>query len=70
MNTTVKKHNVELEVEFYHQPYEPSTFDYPGCAESVEITAVFYKGTDITEVIMEFGDIEKIEKLVLNSKNK
>lgn len=70
MKTIVKKNNIELDVEFDYQPYEPSTYEYPGCAESVEITAVFFNGTDITDIILEFGDIEEIEKLVLNSKNK
>ena len=69
MYTTVKKNNVELEIEFDYQPYEPETFAYPGCAESVEITTVILNGTDITEFILEFGDIEEFERLVLLTKN-
>lgn len=68
MNIIVKKNNVELEVEFEYQPYEPATMEYPGCGESVEITAVIFKGTDITDFIWEFGDIEEIETLVLKQK--
>lgn len=63
MNTTIEKNNVELEIEFDYQPFEPET----GCPESVEITAVIFNGTDITDFILEFGDIEEIEKLVLKS---
>lgn len=65
MYTKVKKNNVELDIEFDYQPFEPET----GCMESVEITAVLYKGTDILDIILEFGDIEKIENLILKSKN-
>lgn len=69
MKTTVKKNNVELEIEFYYQPYEPATNEYPGCSESVEITSVVFDGTDITDFVWEFGDIEEIETLVLKQKN-
>lgn len=69
MYTKVKKNNVELDIEFDYQPYEPATNEYPGCDESVEITAVIFNGTDITDFIFEFGDIEEFEKLVLKSKN-
>ena len=68
MNIIVKKNNVELEVEFDFQPYEPSTSEYPGCPEEIMITSVIFNGTDITDFIWEFGDIEEIETLVLESK--
>lgn len=68
MKTKVKKNKVELEIEFYYQPYEPATREYPGCDESVEVTSVIFNGTDIMDFILEFGDIEEIEALVLKSK--
>lgn len=69
MYIKVKKNNVELEVEFDFQPYEPSTSEYPGCPEEIVITSVVLDGTDITDFIWEFMDIEEIEKLVLKQKN-
>lgn len=68
MKTTVKRNNVELEIEFDYQPYEPATRECPGCDESVEITSVIFNGTDIMDFIWEFGDIEEIETLVLKQK--
>jgi hypothetical protein len=36
----IKYENKEFDVEFWHQPEEKQTRDYPGCPESIDLTSV------------------------------
>ena len=42
-----------LDVEWNHQPYEPETLTYPGCAESMEVDGAYVDGVDIFKTLPE-----------------
>jgi len=53
---------VDLTVEFDHQPEERADRDHPGCHESIELSDIYHEGVSFLE-IME-PHFEKIEELV------
>lgn len=80
MEVRVIYRDVEFDVEFDYQPYEPPVYyyrdgsGYPGCAEQADITCVSHKGTDFTDFFFNFGTTaevtaiaEKFEQLVLEA---
>ena len=50
------KTHIELEVDVYYefQPYEPPTSEYPGCDADIEYITVEFGGIDITEKIDKY----------------
>lgn len=52
--------DVELDLEVHYEvdPYEPETYDSPGCEGSITIYKIFHNKIDITK---EFKDLTKIE---------
>ena len=62
----------ELEVEFYYYPEEkPVYYDsngtgYPGCGAEVEVTDIYMKGVNVTELVEALNGYEEIEDIILN----
>jgi hypothetical protein len=66
---------LKMEVEYYHQPEEKATRDYPGCAEAVEIERILIpsppqpfatRGDELDMDILTNAAIEKIEDIILD----
>lgn len=62
----VKFEETRLTVDFDYQPAEPMTHDYPGCAEEVELIAVWHHDEDILPMLNDDA-IEKISRTVIKS---
>lgn len=45
---------VEVEVEYDHQPFEPATGDYPGCQASIDI--------DYVNILTDVENLEEIKE--------
>ena len=54
LTQTIQMNDLELDVEFDYQPYEPPErgpeAQYPGCAEAFDITAVWVNGHNIIDI--------------------
>ena len=68
MEATIEYQEVEFDVEYDHQPYEPMEryhsdgSGYPGCEESIQICSIYYEKRDMTEY---FDDVmDEFEELV------
>ena len=69
VNRTISYKGVELDVEFYFSPSEPSVryyadgSGYPGYEEDIELYSITHCGVDMMELLEDhFADIE--EKLI------
>lgn len=62
LTQTIQVNDVDIDVKFNYQPYEPPETgpeaQYPGCAESYEITAVWVRGYNIIDIC----DLDVIEQ--------
>lgn len=62
LTQTIQVNDLELDVEFDYQPYEPPErgpeAQYPGCQESFDITAVWVNGRNIIEIC----DLREVEE--------
>lgn len=65
---TFTKNGVEMEIEYHYTPYEPSTLDYPGDDESVEITSIKVGEFEILPVV-DWCLIEKYEEEIIKHIN-
>lgn len=62
------KESVEVEVIYAYEPAYEETRDYPKGYESLEVETVFYKGVDITELLLATAyDFSEMEEDILNS---
>jgi len=54
MTTTITFRGIEFDVDYYFQPGEKATYEYPGCPPCVEeINEITHNGTDFTEFLEE-----------------
>jgi hypothetical protein len=57
MTTTITFRGIEFDVDYYFQPGEKATYEYPGCPPCVEeINQITHNGTDFTEFLEEHED--------------
>jgi len=57
MTTTITFRGIEFDVNYYFQPGEKATYEYPGCPPCVEeINQITHNGTDFTEFLEEHED--------------
>lgn len=57
MTTTITFRGIEFDVDYYFQPGEKATYEYPGCPPCVEeINHITHNGTDFTEFLEEHED--------------
>ena len=65
MNSYKTHIEIEVEVFFDVQPYEPQTLTYPGCPFAIENLYVEYKGNeyDVNKETLEHLEQEAIESL-------
>ena len=56
---------IEVEVEFYYQPFEPMTKHYPGCSEEVSLETVFIAETGLEICLIDAYEFEQkiLEKI-------
>ena len=67
MKTTIEYRNVDLEIEYYIQPEERQTLEYPGCDAELVIEELFINGVDVMELLeMQIEEIE--QELIKNLK--
>lgn len=66
---TIKLQDIQdgLVVEFDYQPAERQTWDYPGCAESIDITAITINGIDVFDLVESLRGLKKIEEAALEA---
>jgi hypothetical protein len=55
----------EFEYNYYYQPEERQTHDYPGCDEEFEITNITLNGIDASELLE--SQIEEFEQEVIDN---
>jgi hypothetical protein len=55
----------EFEYNYYHEPEERQTHDYPGYGEYFEITNITLNGIDASELLE--GQIEEFEEEVIEN---
>jgi hypothetical protein len=59
INQTEDRDNeLNVEIDFYHQPREPMTFNYPGAAEEVSVEFVTVEGEKAPEWFLEMFEHE------------
>ena len=44
---------IEIEIHFDYQPYEPTTRHYPGNPEAVEINSISIHGVEVSEKVFD-----------------
>jgi hypothetical protein len=66
-SATIKYEGLTLEVEFWYQPEEKTTLDYPGDCEYAIVENVFIDGVDCTS---EYNgrQLTEIEEIILNNR--
>lgn len=62
---TIKYRGVELDIEFIFTKGEPSTIDYPGSYDEVEITSIEHLGVDVWELLED--QIELITEKIIDT---
>ena len=63
MKDTIIYKGFKFEYNLNHQPEEPQTRDYPGCAEEFEIYDITLNGIDASELLE--AQIEEFENFVI-----
>jgi hypothetical protein len=59
----------DFDFDFYHQPEERQTHDYPGCGEEFEIYNITLNGIDASELLENQID-EFIDECIENLKKR
>lgn len=59
----------DFDFNYYYQPEERQTHDYPGCAEEFEIYNITLNGIDASE-LLEYQIDEFIDQAIENLKNR
>ena len=54
-----------IDVDFYHQPAEKATREYPGCEESFDVLNVEYKGVNITQFLWDTNEMHRVEEALI-----
>lgn len=58
----------EFEVEVGYTPFEPDTWDYPGCKEAWELERIYFKNENIIDILSEDARSDIFNAAVKNLK--
>jgi hypothetical protein len=69
MKATITHQDIELLIDYYYEPGEDSSYDYPGSAPTVEIYAIYVGDVDIYDLICH-KEIEALESKLIEMNEK